>query len=403
MPRPYTIRYGAWAPDLNAVGVEMPMQWTDTEIPTADCSNVYWQDGAYRSMPAAASFGPTLGVQALGCFSWYDGTQGKEVVFGATANGVYQLIDGVWSEISTQTSSNALGLALTIKQGSPVCLATSISPTSQAASGTATSHTFNAITAVIGYGTATSYTWSFSGQTGPGTWAVSSGQGTASATPQVTGSTSGTTSTATCTCSIVFSGTTYTLSSAVSYTQNAFAATTNAYTTAGSGTETVPSGASNVVIEIWGGGGGGGGGDGNITKGGGGGGAGYARSSYACSGGQTIAYTVGAGGSNAGVNNGAGFAGTQSSASSGTLSITTMTAHGGAGGTGDGSANSNGGSASGGNQANATGGQGLSSGTGGSPTAGVYSNTGASNGKGGNGNLLTGVAGAAAMVSFHYT
>jgi hypothetical protein len=93
------------------------------------------------------------------------------------------------------------------------------------------------------------------------------------------------------------------------------------YSTAGSGTETVPAGYTTVTIEIFGGSGNGGSGNTNFTDllgGGGGGSGGYAMSQYSVGGlgGRTMAYSVG------GVNG-------ASTVSSGTLTITTMTATGG--------------------------------------------------------------------------
>lgn len=86
-----------------------------------------------------------------------------------------------------------------------------------------------------------------------------------------------------------------------------FTATTRTYNS-GSGTETIPSGASQVVIEIWGGGGAGGRGrSSNSTYGGGGGSGGYSRKTYSLSSGSwgtTFSYEVGAGGTAGGIANG---------------------------------------------------------------------------------------------------
>src|SRR6185437_6444198 len=246
MPRPYTIRFGPWTPDLQDVAVEMPNQWSDTELPVADCQNVYWQDAAYRCLPGLASIGPSLGTPILDAFTWYDNTQQKEVLFALTANGAFTMIDQVWSAISTETNESAVGLALSVQLGLPQALATAMSPTSQSVSGTGSSNTFSALSAVIGYGTATSYSWSFTGITGPGSWSIASGAGTATATPEVTGSTSGSTSSATCVCTIIFSGLAYGVSATLSYTQNTPSPLLRAYTS-GSGTETVPPGYGTLV------------------------------------------------------------------------------------------------------------------------------------------------------------
>lgn len=150
-----------------------------------------------------------------------------------------------------------------------------------------------------------------------------------------------------------------------------------------SGTYTIPTGATHIVIEVWGGGGWGAAGDDNSNFGGGGGAGGYCRSvSYACSGGQTINWQ-------AGVQNDT----TASTVTSGTLAVTSMTANlgglgtnaagGGAGGAG-GTA-----TAAGGNIAASTTGQAGTAGTtsagiGGTGTTGVH---GGPYGKGVNGKL----------------
>jgi hypothetical protein len=110
------------------------------------------------------------------------------------------------------------------------------------------------------------------------------------------------------------------------------------YTTAGSGTETIPTGYTTLTIEVWGGSGGGGSGYFNLmptgTLGGGGGGSGgYAKSTYTVTGagGQTIAYTVGAAGAG-GTYPGNGTAGGTSSTASGTFTITSISCTGGGGG-----------------------------------------------------------------------
>lgn len=103
------------------------------------------------------------------------------------------------------------------------------------------------------------------------------------------------------------------------------------YTTTGPGTETIPAGYTNLVVEVWGASGSGGNhfGSGCITAGGGGGASGsYSRSTAVVTGagGQTMTYFVGA----AGV--GTGVAGGASSLAAGTFAIASITANGGPGG-----------------------------------------------------------------------
>jgi hypothetical protein len=104
MPNPYTIQFGPWSPDLQNVAVQMPYQFGATPVPSADCLNVYYADGAYRSMPAPASIGAPADSPIVNAVTWYDDTDQQEIVFAASANGIEQLIDGVWSVVPVATS-----------------------------------------------------------------------------------------------------------------------------------------------------------------------------------------------------------------------------------------------------------------------------------------------------------
>jgi len=188
-------------------------------------------------------------------------------------------------------------------------------------------------------------------------------------------------------------------------------AVTHIYTTPGTATETIPAGVTTLVIEVWGGSGGGGsgvnGGFPTFTGGGGGGSGGYSRTSINVSGQatKTMQYTVGAAGA---VSSSGGL----SQVVSGTFTLTTMTANGGAGGgnasPGVGGTGGPGGSASGGTAVNTTGNAGTA-GTQGSPgTTGVGGagvpgiNYGGLSG--GNGGAITvGTAGGVGAVVFSYT
>ncbi|MGE4366324.1 hypothetical protein [Thermomonas sp.] len=154
-----------------------------------------------------------------------------------------------------------------------------------------------------------------------------------------------------------------------------------------SATETAPSGCSQVRICVWGGGDAGSGGDG-WTGGDGGASSGYVESVYAISGGQTLVYTVGAGGTPTGIIGGT------SQVSSGTLSITTMIASTGmqSGGNVSNTPGNAGGSASG--PAGGAGGEGIVGWNGYSAGAG---------GAGGAAQNPTGLPGQAGRVIFYYT
>lgn len=184
---------------------------------------------------------------------------------------------------------------------------------------------------------------------------------------------------------------------------NGFTPVTRTFSSGSSAVETAPAGATNVVIELWGGGGGGGKGTGigcGADYGPQGSTGGYVRSSYSTSGGSTVTYTIGSGGK--GRDTTASTPGGASSVVSGSLSITTMSAGGGAQEAGAG------GTATGGNVVNSSGFQGsFSSVSGPNPAqAGVNGNTTGTLGRGGaagfgaSGNGATGSNGA---VVFYYT
>jgi len=165
-----------------------------------------------------------------------------------------------------------------------------------------------------------------------------------------------------------------------------FAPVTYSYNTASSGTNTIPSGATTLTLEVWGGSGNGGG-----YPAYGGSSGGYCRSTYtvSASAGDTIDWTVGS------------ISGT-STVSSGTYSLTTMTSTGGAAGTGSPGAV---GTATGGTVANTSGNAGQSGqfGPGGAGIVGIYG-TGSSGGYSGANipGYENGTPGGPGLVIFHY-
>jgi len=150
------------------------------------------------------------------------------------------------------------------------------------------------------------------------------------------------------------------------------------YGTAGAGMLTIPSGYTTCTLQVWGGGGGGGRGGAFGAFGGGGGAGGYSKSSLTVTGagGQTILYTVGAGG----IANGG--AGGLSNAYAGTFTMTAMTGNGGNGGRPG--VDGTGGTATGGTVTNATGNSGAT-GAGGAGYSGDGGLTAGAGGEGGDG------------------
>jgi len=191
------------------------------------------------------------------------------------------------------------------------------------------------------------------------------------------------------------------------YGKTAFSPTLHIHTTTGSGTETIPVGAATMVIEVWGGGGGAGIGTKTGASTGGGGAGGYSRSSYNVIGysGQTINYTVGAGGT--GITDGLA-----SNVSSNSYTLTTMQGYGGTHSPNSATltgAGGNGGSATGGNQANYNGMSGDAAdgagGVGGEGTTGSVAGDGSPYGKGADGSTYPSPAtsGYNGAVVFYYT
>ena len=153
--------------------------------------------------------------------------------------------------------------------------------------------------------------------------------------------------------------------------QVSFGQTTRTLTFTSSGTWTVPADVTQITVEAWGAGGAGGGSTSNNAGGGsGGGGGGYCINVFTVTPGQTINYTVGAGGTGS---NGNGTSG-------GTTLILSLQANGGGGGVANMGTIGSGGTASGGTT-NITGGSGLK----GKGNTGGNGGTGASGGAGGNG------------------
>ncbi len=274
-------------------------------------------------------------------------------------------------------------------------------------------------------GTVTSNTTSCSGANGTGSysyaWHIASGSGVSftapnSATTAVTGTVNAASTlsgTMYCTIKDSTGGTinTSTVSWSLQNTSPAFSGQTDLYTTPGSHTETIPTGATTMVVEVWGGGASGGVGEvysGVPALGGGGGAGGYSRSSYNVSGsnGKTISLTVGSAGASVSGIGAVGNAGSSSTVSSGSYSISTMTGSGGSAGTNIGGGS--GGTASGGTQANTSGGAGApgshAGGNGAGGTA-VSGNNGSAYGAGGSGGTSPNpsASGGVGAVKFTYT
>lgn len=175
------------------------------------------------------------------------------------------------------------------------------------------------------------------------------------------------------------------------------------YNTAGSGTFTVPTGVTSLVVKAWGAGGGGGNGGASTGIGGGGGGGGFAQSTLTVTPGTSLTYNVGSGGlSNSTARyagNGGGFTALLNGATyliqaggGGGGGGTTGTANGGQGGAGGGTSGTAGTAGSGTATVGGGGGAGTTAagGAGGTAgTTGVAGNSGNANNGGDGGGSIT--------------
>lgn len=115
MAQPYTLQFGSWSPDLQNVAVQMPFQYTATVVPSADVLNVYYQDGAFRCLPSPQSFGPAVSSRVLNALTWYDNTNAQEIVFAATTNAIYALIDSAWNAVTIEQSASVQGSGVVLQ------------------------------------------------------------------------------------------------------------------------------------------------------------------------------------------------------------------------------------------------------------------------------------------------
>lgn len=280
----------------------------------------------------------------------------------------------------------------------------SASPTSLSVTSSSTPLTTSAVTVGVSGGVAPyTYAWTFHwiSHSDSASYSINS-PSSATTTFTASGMTAGNTDTGTGQCTVTDALGQQALANVpVSFAYSPPSPTQATYTS-GSGTQTVPPGYNTVVIEIASGSGGGEGGyfDNSTHQsygGQGGDSATYCRSQYSCHAGQTLDYSVGIGGTGGtGRNYGPPGAGSASTVSSGTLSITAMNAPGG----------NTGNAPTGGNQANTTYNPGTAgslntSGTGGAAISGEHISAPAG-GKGGLG-VGNGTSGSNGIVSFYFS
>ena len=111
---PLTLQFGPWAPDLKDVPVQVPDTQGPLPVPCADCLNVYYANGAYKSIPSLAVGSidgnpvAALSAQALQAISYYDNVEQQETIFVGTQTGIQQLgANGMWSTVPFLTNQSA--------------------------------------------------------------------------------------------------------------------------------------------------------------------------------------------------------------------------------------------------------------------------------------------------------
>lgn len=123
---PVTIQYGPWSPDQADTPIQIPDTNGPLPVPCADCLNVIYTNGNYRSInsPSNATINgnaiKVMTVSPVSAFSYFDQVAQQETVFAGTSTGVQQLNpDGSWSNVTLITTqiTALIGAALRFVAG----------------------------------------------------------------------------------------------------------------------------------------------------------------------------------------------------------------------------------------------------------------------------------------------
>ncbi len=107
MARPFILAFGPWLPDGADSAFTLPFQYQATPVPLADVLNLYYAQGAYRSLPSlAAVAGGALGARALAAFTTLSGA-GAPQRFAATASDLFTWTGAAWANASTAVGAYA--------------------------------------------------------------------------------------------------------------------------------------------------------------------------------------------------------------------------------------------------------------------------------------------------------
>ncbi len=107
MAKPFIVSFGPWMPDGADSVFTMPFQFRDTPVPCSDVSNVYYAQGAYRSLGGfAALSGGALGTKALQAFTTLSGS-GTPQLFAASASDLFNWSGSAWANASSSAGAYA--------------------------------------------------------------------------------------------------------------------------------------------------------------------------------------------------------------------------------------------------------------------------------------------------------
>lgn len=106
MSQPFSINFGPWVPDGADVAIGIASQYTPTNLPLADCLNVYWSDQGYRSLKTFGGVGTALGAQALGAFTAINSSAAPQI-FAGTGSDLFQWGGSSFTNVSKSSGAYA--------------------------------------------------------------------------------------------------------------------------------------------------------------------------------------------------------------------------------------------------------------------------------------------------------
>lgn len=92
-----SLMFGPWVPDF--ANVPVPVSSAVMEVPAADCSNVYFANGRYQSLPGSVAQGTALPGQCLGAITVID-QEGSPQIYAGTATKLYWWNGAGWTDVS---------------------------------------------------------------------------------------------------------------------------------------------------------------------------------------------------------------------------------------------------------------------------------------------------------------